>query len=166
MAKRLSYTEWKQKIDDILINRVGLSTDDLPDYNFTDAYEDGESPVTVLMMLADERDGIAATVRVVADVQAEADPLVGVRKEPLDLRLVLHVGLGVRVEDDLEPVLRRDLADLVGGLHELGPRPVVEIRRRELLSREQVRVDIVDQDQVPAAELRDEIARLRKLVNK
>ena len=111
------------------------------------------------MMRTDERNRVSAAVGVMADVEAETDPVVRVDQEPLDLLLVLDVGLRVRMEDNLEPVPRCRLPDLVGRRHELSPGAIVQIGRGEQLTREQVGVDVVDQDEVAAPELRDQLAR-------
>ena len=50
----------------------------------------------------DESDVVPAAVRDVAGVEAEVDELgVRVGEEPLDPLLGVHVGVGVRVEDEL-----------------------------------------------------------------
>lgn len=43
---KLTFEEWKRKVNNILIEKYGLGTDDLPDYCYRDAYEDNVSVKT------------------------------------------------------------------------------------------------------------------------
>ena len=49
------------------------------------------------VMVAHELNRVSSAIRVVADIEADPDPLVRVGKQALDLRLVLDMCLGVRV---------------------------------------------------------------------
>lgn len=40
----LSYTAWKGRVDGYIENKCGLTADDLPDRNFWDSWNAGESP--------------------------------------------------------------------------------------------------------------------------
>jgi hypothetical protein len=44
--KDLSFEQWMNAVDDALVSRIGLSSDDLEDQNYFDMYEDGYSPKT------------------------------------------------------------------------------------------------------------------------
>ena len=39
-----TFKEWMSKVDKIVEAKIGLSVDDLPDFMFHDAYDDGVSP--------------------------------------------------------------------------------------------------------------------------
>jgi hypothetical protein len=39
-----TFEDWKEAVDDAVEAEVGLSCDDLPDINYRDRYDDGESP--------------------------------------------------------------------------------------------------------------------------
>jgi len=41
---KLTYAEWKKKVDAAISAKCGLTSDDLADYNYADAYADGVSP--------------------------------------------------------------------------------------------------------------------------
>lgn len=41
------FSEWIQRVDNALEAHCGLTSEDLPDYLYADAYEDGESPKKV-----------------------------------------------------------------------------------------------------------------------
>lgn len=43
--QRLTYEQWKGAVNAAVIRRVGLSADDLPDWNYRDAYESGMTPL-------------------------------------------------------------------------------------------------------------------------
>lgn len=47
----MSYTEWKQQVDKELVKEIGLTSDDLPDWRFFDAFEEGQEPKEVAMEL-------------------------------------------------------------------------------------------------------------------
>ena len=42
--RRLTFEQWIAKVDEILVKRVGLGRDDLPDCCYRDWYDDGVSP--------------------------------------------------------------------------------------------------------------------------
>lgn len=42
--KRDSFYQWKNKVDAIVMAKVGLGVDDLPDWDFATAYDAGVSP--------------------------------------------------------------------------------------------------------------------------
>lgn len=42
--RAMTFEQWLAKVDSVLISRCGLSSDDLPDWCYRDAYEDGTSP--------------------------------------------------------------------------------------------------------------------------
>ena len=42
-----TFTAWLGRVDDALEDTCGLTSEDLPDYLYRDAYEDGESPKRV-----------------------------------------------------------------------------------------------------------------------
>lgn len=44
MNKVLSFEEWMNKINKLLIPIIGLTTDDLPDLGYMDFYESGTTP--------------------------------------------------------------------------------------------------------------------------
>jgi len=44
MTNRKPYDQWKAEIDHFLFALCGLCADDLPDYAYRDAYDDGKSP--------------------------------------------------------------------------------------------------------------------------
>jgi len=39
-----AYSAWMKKVDAIIVKKCGLGADDLPDFNYLDAFEDGFSP--------------------------------------------------------------------------------------------------------------------------
>jgi hypothetical protein len=41
---RQTFEEWKQEVNDILLHRLGIDADDLPDYPYRRDYEDGATP--------------------------------------------------------------------------------------------------------------------------
>lgn len=45
MAKKLTFEEWQARVNKVLINRVDLGIDDLPDYDYWTAWNCGESPL-------------------------------------------------------------------------------------------------------------------------
>jgi len=46
-VRKTTYEVWKDQVDAELLRRVGLTSDDLPDYCYRDSYEAGESPRSV-----------------------------------------------------------------------------------------------------------------------
>lgn len=44
MSETYGYQKWKRRVDHLVNEAVGISTDDLPDFPFMDYYEDGTSP--------------------------------------------------------------------------------------------------------------------------
>jgi hypothetical protein len=63
------------------------------------------------------------------------------------------------MEHRRQPVAAGHLGQLVRRLHELRPLRVAELGRREPLAGEDVRVEVVDEDQVAAVHAADELAR-------
>ena len=45
--KKMLFPEWMKKVDEALLNKVGLTHGDLADYCYMDAYADGERPASV-----------------------------------------------------------------------------------------------------------------------
>lgn len=45
--QRMSFQAWKRLVDAALLAGCGMVGDDLPDYGYWDAYEDGVDPRTV-----------------------------------------------------------------------------------------------------------------------
>lgn len=43
---KMSFEAWKIQVDRHVMEQVGLSADDLPDYRYRDDYEDGVKPAT------------------------------------------------------------------------------------------------------------------------
>ena len=43
MAK-MTFEQWKRIVDSVISSKVGLSSDDLPDWSYYDAYTSGVSP--------------------------------------------------------------------------------------------------------------------------
>lgn len=41
---KLTYDEWYEKIDSFIGEWIGLGVDDLPDMNYRDMYDQGDSP--------------------------------------------------------------------------------------------------------------------------
>jgi hypothetical protein len=39
-----TFEQWKREVDAAILALCGLTADDLPDYGYADAYEDGKSP--------------------------------------------------------------------------------------------------------------------------
>lgn len=51
----MNFEKWMNKVDDYLISKVGMSSEDLPDYHWMDDYEDELSPKeSALNYLAEE----------------------------------------------------------------------------------------------------------------
>jgi Family of unknown function (DUF5419) len=47
MAKtRQTFEQWKLAVNQAIERKVGMSSDDLPDWGYADAYEDGLSPAS------------------------------------------------------------------------------------------------------------------------
>ena len=44
MKQKQSFEEWKRQVDNILSDRTGMSSDDLPDSPYRDWYDDGVKP--------------------------------------------------------------------------------------------------------------------------
>ena len=44
MKQKQSFEEWKRQVDNILSDRTGMSSDDLPDSLYRDWYDDGVKP--------------------------------------------------------------------------------------------------------------------------
>jgi hypothetical protein len=42
--QRLSFAQWRGAVNAYVVRRVGLDCDDLPDWRYRDAYDDGMSP--------------------------------------------------------------------------------------------------------------------------
>ena len=42
---RMTFEQWKSKVNEAVERLVGLSCDDLSDYCYADAWEDGVSPI-------------------------------------------------------------------------------------------------------------------------
>ncbi len=43
----VGFENWKAEVNQILENRVGVGCDDLPDFNYADAYDSGQTPKEV-----------------------------------------------------------------------------------------------------------------------
>lgn len=46
MALKLNFEDWKQEVAKLMFHRLGLHPDDLPDWTYRAAWEDGMSPRT------------------------------------------------------------------------------------------------------------------------
>ena len=44
MAQRLTFEQWRRKVEDRIVDVSGLSSEDLPDRDYTGAYDDGIDP--------------------------------------------------------------------------------------------------------------------------
>ena len=42
--KPATFAEWMNQVNSVVLKKTGLFADDLPDYCYRDAYDDGESP--------------------------------------------------------------------------------------------------------------------------
>jgi hypothetical protein len=52
MAK-MTFEQWQAKVNQAIINQVDLEIDDLPDYDYWNAWNDGETPAyTAKMVIA------------------------------------------------------------------------------------------------------------------
>jgi hypothetical protein len=43
--QRLTFLQWKGAVNAVVVRRLGLHCDDLPDYRYRDDYEDGVTPL-------------------------------------------------------------------------------------------------------------------------
>ena len=53
----MTYEEWYDKVCDECSKQTGFDPDDLPDYCYMDAFEDGLTPSEVLEDMLDELEG-------------------------------------------------------------------------------------------------------------
>ena len=44
--RKQTFEEWYAEVDQWVLRKYGLSRDDLPDWNYRDAYDDGVKPTT------------------------------------------------------------------------------------------------------------------------
>jgi hypothetical protein len=56
MKNNLTFDQWIQKINKLLILEIGLTTDDLPDMCYMDFYESGTSPEEMIEEIKEEND--------------------------------------------------------------------------------------------------------------
>lgn len=47
MENKQTFEQWMKEVDRAVSRIVGLGANDLPDYRYRDAYDDGESPTAV-----------------------------------------------------------------------------------------------------------------------
>ena len=102
------------------------------------------------MVLFHETNRISTTVGVVPRVQAKRDQRrIGLFDEPLDLVFILHMRLGMRVEDRLQSEsFLGFLRYLLDFIDEPLPRVVVKLLRNVQLTRPKIRIRIVNQDDI------------------
>ena len=43
-SKPTNFDEWMNQVNRVVLKKTGIFADDLPDYCYRDAYDDGESP--------------------------------------------------------------------------------------------------------------------------
>ena len=53
---QMTYNQWVKEVDRLIIQQVGLSMHDLPDWLSRDAYEDNISPEEAAQMCLEEAD--------------------------------------------------------------------------------------------------------------
>ena len=46
MPKRLTFDEWKKKVDDVIFKLYGLTSDGLPDFDYLQCYKNKVTPET------------------------------------------------------------------------------------------------------------------------